>query len=56
MKYPDALTFTDPVVDTDKKTVRISTDNIRKSEYLSQFRIFILHIHDVRWVYNGDGW
>ncbi len=34
MKYPDALTFTDPVVDEEQKQFTISTDNIRKSEYL----------------------
>ena len=28
VKYPDTLTFTDPVVDADKKTITISTDNI----------------------------
>ena len=34
MKYPDALTFTDPVVDAEQKTITISTDNIRKPEYI----------------------
>ena len=34
MKYHDALTFNDPVVDAEQKTITISTDNIRKSEYL----------------------
>ena len=30
VEYPDALTFTDPVVDADKKTITISTDNIEQ--------------------------
>ena len=34
MKYPDVLTFTDPVVDEEQKQFTISTDNIMKSEYL----------------------
>jgi len=30
MKYPDSLTFTDPVVDTEQKIVTISTDDIEQ--------------------------
>ena len=30
MKYPDSLTFTDPVVDVEQKTVIISTDDIEQ--------------------------
>jgi len=30
VKYPDTLTFTDPVVDAEQKTVKISTDDIEQ--------------------------
>ena len=30
MKYPDTLTFTNPSVDTEQKTVTISTDDIEQ--------------------------
>ena len=30
MKYPDVLTFTNPSVDTEQKTVTISTDDIEQ--------------------------